>query len=403
VLFRSFSAEQIALLNRLVEERKQKSGLYCTACKYCLPVCAVGMEIPDQLDLLNLVRIYGLTDLARRRYDHDLSVKASDCTACGKCVDECPQDIDVPARLREAVLLLDPRAGSVIVRPDVVDLDPVAATFAVRVRYKSLSEQPTDLSVSLRGTDGTRIEPVSFALGEVGGFGQKKKLVRGAFAPGAEQLRLTMELAYQGRVERIDETYTFKALAKGLSDDWTVGTWNELSPKPEDFSSAPETRPLHGARFKLSYDDTGLLLLADVRDDFLRPSNAEADKGQLIDGLEVFLDGRGPARIGRASYEQGVYQIMMYPGMKESSPAFIHCNSPIELSISSERTDAGYRLRAYVPFASFCVRPGVPKKMGFDIGVNTASAGGQRIAQYVWAGTGDNWRNASGFREIWLR
>jgi hypothetical protein len=93
---------------------------------------------------------------------------------------------------------------------------------------------------------------------------------------------------------------------------------------------------------------------------------------------------------------------MLYPGTPGEAPAFYQAKKGVELEVSAEATGEGYRLRARVPYSSFVPGGVKPRKIGFDLAVNTANREGQRIAQYVFAGGPDNWRNASNFREVWL-
>ncbi len=105
------SEEDHRRIEAAVQERKQLSGLYCTGCNYCMP-CPEGVNIPANFEIMNLERIFGLTEHAKSRYAA-LSGKAALCRLCGKCVEPCPQDLAIPERLAEAVGMLDERAGSV--------------------------------------------------------------------------------------------------------------------------------------------------------------------------------------------------------------------------------------------------------------------------------------------------
>lgn len=400
-----FTSEQVDALNRLVEERKKKSGLYCTACKYCMPACAVGVSIPEQLDLLNLAKIYGFTGQAKERYNSTwaVRVKARECSACRKCVEKCPQNIDIPARMREVITLLDPQAGTVVVETAVENVK-ADGSFGVAVRTHSLADEPRTVGVKLSGRDGAEFKPPRLEFDAIPAFGRRTRLSAGVIPPTSRHIDFGLEVTRDGATDQIDKHYEFVLLHKGLADSWEGGQWHEAAPKEEQFSSAKQTAVKHGLRFKLSYDGTGILLLADVRDDFLFPSTL-ANKGQLVDGLELFLDGRVPSKVGGTQYGDNVFQIGLYPGTPGSCPAFYNvCNTTtdVPMEISSERTAQGYRIRARVPFSSFCATTGIPEKIGFDLAANTADSTGNRIAQYAWAGGPDNWQNAGNFREVWL-
>jgi hypothetical protein len=97
--------------------------------------------------------------------------------------------------------------------------------------------------------------------------------------------------------------------------------------------------------------------------------------------------------------------VLVYPGTPGAARAFYHCSQGKDLgtlAVASERTPNGYRMTIRIPFASFCVDKRKPAKIGFDLGANTADAGGGRIGQYLFAGTKNNWRDASRFIPVWM-
>ena len=80
----------------------------CTGCRYCMP-CPQGVGISEIFRLANAARIYGLVDGSRRDYalfskdwPYEEHKDATHCTACGDCLEECPQKIDIPAELKKA-------------------------------------------------------------------------------------------------------------------------------------------------------------------------------------------------------------------------------------------------------------------------------------------------------------
>lgn len=97
-----------------LEEIKSLSDLYCTGCNYCMP-CPHGIDIPRNFELMNYYRMWGLKDYAKERYaklkerkDGDKVVEgwAAACTQCGECEPKCPQNIPIPAQMKEVTAVL---------------------------------------------------------------------------------------------------------------------------------------------------------------------------------------------------------------------------------------------------------------------------------------------------------
>ena len=98
--------EQIALI---MEEVEELEGLYCTGCNYCMP-CDSGVDIPANFAALNLCRTWGMDVMARVQYEalgtresggKSAPAWARACTECGNCEGKCPQNIDIPSKLKE--------------------------------------------------------------------------------------------------------------------------------------------------------------------------------------------------------------------------------------------------------------------------------------------------------------
>jgi hypothetical protein len=89
-----------------MEEKKKLADLYCTGCRYCMP-CPQGVDIPKIFELMNLHRVYGQTEAAKRNYQHlglewdKDSLPVSSCIECGACEEKCPQGIEIRKRLKE--------------------------------------------------------------------------------------------------------------------------------------------------------------------------------------------------------------------------------------------------------------------------------------------------------------
>lgn len=81
---------------------------HCSQCYACLP-CPEAIQIPEVLRLRNLAIAYDMTSFGQYRYrmfenaGHWFpGVKANRCTDCGDCLPKCPEQLNIPALLRDA-------------------------------------------------------------------------------------------------------------------------------------------------------------------------------------------------------------------------------------------------------------------------------------------------------------
>jgi predicted aldo/keto reductase-like oxidoreductase len=101
------SADELATVNKMMEENKKLAQLYCTSCDYCKP-CPQEIDIPHLFNMMNNHRVYGLTDHARAAYAEMMagggwrkSKDASQCVECGICEEKCPQKLEIVKQLKE--------------------------------------------------------------------------------------------------------------------------------------------------------------------------------------------------------------------------------------------------------------------------------------------------------------
>jgi predicted aldo/keto reductase-like oxidoreductase len=73
----------------------------CTRCGKCLNVCPEGIEIPKVFRLFDQQRYFGMDGVARFKY-RDMDVDAGRCSHCGKCQEVCPEPFDIAAALAAA-------------------------------------------------------------------------------------------------------------------------------------------------------------------------------------------------------------------------------------------------------------------------------------------------------------
>jgi uncharacterized protein len=99
--------EDLALVSRVRDLYRELSPIPCTACRYCMP-CTQGVDIPGVFDLYNDAHMY--ENLPRQQFVYNTfwspDERADKCTACGECVEKCPQGIDVPAWMEKAQAFL---------------------------------------------------------------------------------------------------------------------------------------------------------------------------------------------------------------------------------------------------------------------------------------------------------
>ncbi len=76
-----------------------KTGVPCTACRYCCSGCPQGLDIPYLLQCYNDYK-YAATMTPSVRIDAlEEDKRPAACIGCGQCSHACPQGIDVPAAL----------------------------------------------------------------------------------------------------------------------------------------------------------------------------------------------------------------------------------------------------------------------------------------------------------------
>ena len=79
------------VITKVLAAYRKSGAVPCTACRYCSP-CPIGVNIPRNLALLNLVR-GGLSIFhAKLVYDEmSEAERAISCVGCGSCLKKCPQ------------------------------------------------------------------------------------------------------------------------------------------------------------------------------------------------------------------------------------------------------------------------------------------------------------------------
>jgi hypothetical protein len=118
----SLSAEDEQVIAKLAEVYRSKILVPYTACEYCMP-CPAGVNIPQNFAILNYVHMeqsrlmrwqirrgYGKLVGSKEKLDRENpNGNASMCADCGKCVEKCPQKINIPVELEKVHAILGKR------------------------------------------------------------------------------------------------------------------------------------------------------------------------------------------------------------------------------------------------------------------------------------------------------
>lgn len=113
----SMSSQELDVTRNVAEAYRKLLTIPCTGCQYCMP-CANGVDIPRNFQAYNEFCLSGDEQQARSMYALFLMggftgvrADAELCKECGQCVERCPQQINIPEKLKEvADALGGPRA-----------------------------------------------------------------------------------------------------------------------------------------------------------------------------------------------------------------------------------------------------------------------------------------------------
>ncbi len=102
----SFSEKEVSIVEEAADEFRSVMRVGCTACQYCMP-CPTGVNIPNCFEWYNSRHAFK-DKSAKLMYTFfnggvttENSAMASQCVQCGKCVEKCPQNLDIPTLLKE--------------------------------------------------------------------------------------------------------------------------------------------------------------------------------------------------------------------------------------------------------------------------------------------------------------
>ncbi len=104
--FTPVTKEQEIQTKELAGIIQSQGEINCTACKYCLEVCPVGINIPAAFSLYNQYKVSKNDMLFSVYYDTLAENEKPDkCIKCGLCKTNCPQNLEIPdllAKIKQA-------------------------------------------------------------------------------------------------------------------------------------------------------------------------------------------------------------------------------------------------------------------------------------------------------------
>jgi predicted aldo/keto reductase-like oxidoreductase len=99
-----------AALREAARRLEAMPSIACTACGYCVEGCPQHINIPGIFDIATSAMRFGAQPVLVNRYEELIkngSGRAGDCIACGACEESCPQRLEIIRLLGESAALLD--------------------------------------------------------------------------------------------------------------------------------------------------------------------------------------------------------------------------------------------------------------------------------------------------------
>lgn len=109
--FEALTDREREILGKAVAAYLKKGTIPCTGCRYCMD-CPAGVDIPKVFAVYNqcaaanqLPMSFGKkenTAIFKQAYEElPESARAANCVACKRCMEHCPQKIEIPVRMKE--------------------------------------------------------------------------------------------------------------------------------------------------------------------------------------------------------------------------------------------------------------------------------------------------------------
>lgn len=99
--YTEMTADEARIVEKAAQMLMDKKAIACTACRYC-EKCPKGIAIPEIFALYNRRKVFGEAFRVMQTYATAIpdESKADRCIACGYCVSQCPQQLEIPELLK---------------------------------------------------------------------------------------------------------------------------------------------------------------------------------------------------------------------------------------------------------------------------------------------------------------
>lgn len=110
---KTLTDDEVLAINQVSQNIRERTKVGCTGCNYCMP-CPAGVNIPANFTTLNEFYMYGESGGARWQYGllKNEQKDASQCVACKKCEQHCPQKIKIIQELKQVRETLDAKVAN---------------------------------------------------------------------------------------------------------------------------------------------------------------------------------------------------------------------------------------------------------------------------------------------------
>jgi hypothetical protein len=105
----TLSQEELRFIDQLTRKYKKLGFIGCTSCRYCMP-CDEGVSIPEIIAFMNELFIkQGSEEEVKAKYHERIKPEnqAKRCVRCGRCEQNCPQQLPIRDILSRAVWIFE--------------------------------------------------------------------------------------------------------------------------------------------------------------------------------------------------------------------------------------------------------------------------------------------------------